>query len=210
MDSRAARDRRSNRHEGSAARNSRAASPAASTVRVSTPASLPPAAAMALATLGEVMPMSFEFAQNASWVDQAHGIFTASGISTVSLSDIIAKWLSPNPGDRGPMPMAQELAMRPELDLEIFEELRQSLNWQLPPLRKIYQSIRESARKAIAALGGGAPTDLELAQRRVHALQGGAGLVGARQIEHVAARLGQALREVLRISRVDRHVLLRS
>jgi len=112
-----------------------------------------------------------------------------------ALSDMLAKWLSSNPGDRGPMPLAQELAMRPELDVEIFEELRQSLNWQMPPLRKIYQSIRESARKAIAALGGGVPADLELAQRRVHALQGGAGLVGARQIEHVAARLGQSLRE---------------
>jgi len=112
-----------------------------------------------------------------------------------ALSDILAKWLSPNPGDRGPVPLEQELAMKPELDLEVFEELRQSLNWQLPPLHKIYQSIRESARKAITSLGGGVPADLELAQRRVHALQGGAGLVGARQIEHVAAHLGQSLRE---------------
>jgi len=112
-----------------------------------------------------------------------------------ALSDILGKWLSPNPGDRGPVPLEKELAMKPELDLEVFEELRQSLNWQLPPLRKIYQSIRESSQKAITALGGGMPADLELAQRRVHALQGGAGLVGARQIEHVAARLGQSLRE---------------
>ena len=93
------------------------------------------------------------------------------------------------------LPLAQEIAMRPELDAEVFEELRQSLNWQLPPLRKIYQSIRESAQKAIAALGGGVPPDLELAERRLHSLQGGAGLVGARQIEHLAARLGQSLRD---------------
>ena len=85
--------------------------------------------------------------------------------------------------------------MRPELDSEVFDELRQSLNWQVPPLRKIYQSIRESAQKAVASLGGGVPPDLELAQRRLHSLQGGAGLVGARQIEHIAARLGQSLRD---------------
>ena len=112
-----------------------------------------------------------------------------------ALSDILGKWLSPKSRDAARVPLSQEVAMRPELDSEIFDELRQSLNWQLPPLRKIYQSIRESAQKAVASLGGGVPPDLELAQRRLHSLQGGAGLVGARQIEHIAARLGQSLRD---------------
>ena len=111
------------------------------------------------------------------------------------LSEILGKWLSPPTGDAGRVPLAQEISMRPELDAGVFDELRQSLNWQLPPLRKIYYSIRESAQNAVAALGGGVPQDLELAERRLHSLQGGAGLVGARQIEHVAARLGQCLRE---------------
>jgi PAS domain S-box-containing protein len=112
-----------------------------------------------------------------------------------ALSDILGKWLSPQSRDAARVPLSKEVAMRPELDSEVFDELRQSLNWQVPPLRKIYQSIRESAQKAVASLGGGVPPDLELAQRRLHSLQGGAGLVGARQIEHIAARLGQSLRD---------------
>jgi CheY-like chemotaxis protein len=111
-----------------------------------------------------------------------------------ALNDMLAKWLSPQPVSNGQISLAQELASRPELDTEVFEELRHSLNWQLPPLRKIYQSIGESSRKAVDSLGRGVPPDLDLAQRRMHSLQGGAGLVGARQIEHVAFRLSQALR----------------
>jgi PAS domain S-box-containing protein len=119
----------------------------------------------------------------------------AKPFGKAALNEMLTKWLSPQPGSGSRAPWAQELAMRPELDSEVFDELRQSLNWQLPKLRRIYQSIRESAHKAIAALGGGVPPDLELAQRSLHSLQGGAGLVGARQIEHLAARMGQSLRE---------------
>lgn len=38
------------------------------------------------------------------------------------------------------------------------------------------------------------PAEHELAVRRLHSLQGSAGLVGARQIEHLAARLTQAVK----------------
>jgi CheY-like chemotaxis protein len=119
----------------------------------------------------------------------------AKPFGKVALNDMLTKWLTPRPTNGTRAPLAQEVAMRPELDSEVFEELRQSLNWQVPKLRRIYQSIRESAQKTIGTLGGGVPPDLELAQRQLHSLQGGAGLVGARQIEHVAARMGQALRE---------------
>ena len=112
-----------------------------------------------------------------------------------ALNEMLGKWLSPQPAGHALVPLAQELSTRPELDSEVFEELRHSLNWQVPPLRKIYRSIGESSQKALDAIAGGAPPDLDLAQRRLHSLQGGAGLVGARQIEHVAFRLSQALRE---------------
>jgi PAS domain S-box-containing protein len=111
-----------------------------------------------------------------------------------ALNDMLARWLNPQPVDSAQVPMAREIAMRPELDTEVFDELRQSLNWQVPPLRKVYSSVRESAQTAVRAMDGGAPANLELALRRLHALQGGAGLVGARQIEYVSARLSQALK----------------
>ena len=112
-----------------------------------------------------------------------------------ALNDMLAKWLSPQTAHATQLPTAKELATRPELDAEVFDELRQSLNWQLPPLRKIYSSIRESAQMTLSSLGNGVPRDLELATRRLHSLQGGAGLVGARQIELVAGRLEQALKQ---------------
>ena len=112
-----------------------------------------------------------------------------------ALNEMLAKWLAPQPGQSAKAPLTKEVAGRPELDREVFEELRQSLNWQLPPLRKIYRSVSESAQKAIAALNGGAPADIELARRRLHSLQGGAGLVGARQLEYLAVRMLLALRE---------------
>jgi CheY-like chemotaxis protein len=112
-----------------------------------------------------------------------------------ALGDMLAKWLGPRTSAAGPAPLAQDVARRPPLDEEVFEELRRSLNWQLPPLRKIYVSVSESAQKAIRSLGSGIPTDTELAQRRMHSLQGGAGLVGARQMELVAARVLLALRD---------------
>jgi CheY-like chemotaxis protein/HPt (histidine-containing phosphotransfer) domain-containing protein len=112
-----------------------------------------------------------------------------------ALSDMLAKWLAPQPRDSSQVPLAQELAKRPELDAEVFDELRQSLNWQIEPLKRIYVSVRESARLAIESLAGGAPADASLAHRRLHSLQGGAGLVGAKQIEYTAARLLKALKE---------------
>ncbi|HEY6125356.1 MAG TPA: ATP-binding protein [Steroidobacteraceae bacterium] len=112
-----------------------------------------------------------------------------------ALNDMLAKWLSPQPVNSAQAPIAQEVARRPELDTSVFEELRQSLNWKIPPLQKIYRSVRESARAAIEALGGGKPKDLELAHRRLHSLQGGAGLVGARQMEYVAGRLLQVMKD---------------
>ena len=118
----------------------------------------------------------------------------AKPFGKAALNDMLGKWLAPKPAANVQVPLAEELSTRPELDPEVFEELRHSLNWQLPPLRKIYQSVGESSRKAVDALGRGVPPDVDLAQRRMHSLQGGAGLVGARQIEHVAFRLGQALR----------------
>jgi PAS domain S-box-containing protein len=111
-----------------------------------------------------------------------------------ALNDILVKWLGPPASAQSQAPLAKELATRPELDTEVFDELRQSLHWQLPPMRKIYASISESARKALGALGDGAPGDVELAMRRLHSLQGGAALVGARQLEYLATRLSLALK----------------
>jgi PAS domain S-box-containing protein len=109
-----------------------------------------------------------------------------------ALNDVLGKWLSPQPVASGEGTLAERVAALPTLDEGVFEELRESLHWQLPPLRKIYASFRESAQETASVVGAPNP---ELAARRLHSLQGSAGLVGARQIEHLAAWLTQAVKE---------------
>lgn len=111
-----------------------------------------------------------------------------------ALNDALGRWLAPQPSAASKRTLAERVAALPTLDAGVFEELRESLNWQLPPLRKIYVSFRESAEE-IAGLATGAEGGAEVAARRLHSLQGSAGLVGARQIEHLAAWLSEAVRD---------------
>ena len=113
-----------------------------------------------------------------------------------ALNDMLCKWLSPGSSSDAEGSLADRVTALPTLDGAVFEELRESLHWQLPPLRKIYASFEESANDTANLIGATAPaTDHELAVRRLHSLQGSAGLVGARQIEHLAAWLTQAVKD---------------
>jgi CheY-like chemotaxis protein len=113
-----------------------------------------------------------------------------------ALNDMLCKWLSPGSGSDAEDSLAERVAALPTLDASVFEELRESLHWQVPPLRKIYASFQESAGDTANLVSGAEPTvDHELEVRRLHSLQGSAGLVGARQIEHLAAWLTQAVKE---------------
>jgi HPt (histidine-containing phosphotransfer) domain-containing protein len=113
-----------------------------------------------------------------------------------ALNDVLCKWLSPQPSSSAEGTLAERVAALPTLDAGVFEELRESLHWQLPPLRKIYASFRESAQETASTIAtpAGLP-NVESAGRRLHSLQGSAGLVGARQIEHLSAWLTQAVKE---------------
>jgi CheY-like chemotaxis protein len=113
-----------------------------------------------------------------------------------ALNDMLCKWLSPGSGSDAEDSLADRVRALPTLDAAVFEELRESLHWQLPPLRKIYASFQESANDTANLVSATAPVaDHELSVRRLHSLQGSAGLVGARQIEHLAAWLTQAVKD---------------
>jgi len=124
-----------------------------------------------------------------------------------ALNDVLCKWLSPQPAANAERTLAERVAALPVLDTVVFEELRESLHWQLPPLRKIYASFRESAQETAEVVT--APGSSELAGRRLHSLQGSAGLVGARQVEHLAAWLTQALKEKKQQEQAEALPLLR-
>jgi CheY-like chemotaxis protein/HPt (histidine-containing phosphotransfer) domain-containing protein len=110
-----------------------------------------------------------------------------------ALNEMLGRWLAPQSTTASKGTIAERVALLPTLDAGVFEELQESLRWQLPPLRKIYASFRESAEEiaSLAAESGRA----DLAARRLHSLQGSAGLVGARQIEHLAAWLCEAVQD---------------
>ena len=124
------------------------------------------------------------------------------------LNDMLCKWLSPQSEAAGDLPLAHRVAALPALDASVFEELRESLQWQVPPLRKIYASFEDSAADT-ANIVSATPANDELAVRKLHSLQGSAGLVGARQIEHLAAWLTQVVKEAKRQEAADALPLLR-
>jgi PAS domain S-box-containing protein len=125
-----------------------------------------------------------------------------------ALNDVLCKWLSSQPSANGERTLGERVAALPALDTTVYEELRESLHWQLPPLRKIYASFRESAHETLAVVSTPGAS-AELAGRRLHSLQGSAGLVGARQIEHLAAWLTQALKEKKQQEQAEALPLLR-
>jgi PAS domain S-box-containing protein len=116
--------------------------------------------------------------------------------SKAALNDMLCKWLAARPLAADDRKLPQKVAALAILDVSVFEELRGSLHWQLVPLRKLYVSFQESANDAAEVLGD-SPERADEARlvRRLHSLQGSAGLVGARQIERLAAWFTEAIRQ---------------
>ena len=134
------------------------------------------------------------------------------------LSDLLCKWLVPGAiafeqGSGADETLAARIATLPALSAPVFDELWQSLQWRMLPLRRIYGSFlsvahetldilhraaatgaqRRESHEALAARRG-ATDDGSVLARKVHTLLGSAGMVGARQVERVAALLQEALR----------------
>jgi two-component system, sensor histidine kinase len=116
--------------------------------------------------------------------------------SKAALNDMLCKWLAARPLAADDRKLPDRVAALVILDVSVFEELRESLRWQLAPLRKLYASFQESANDAVRLLADSPErADEALAARRLHSLQGSAGLVGARQIEHLAAWFTEAIKQ---------------
>ena len=111
------------------------------------------------------------------------------------LSDLLCKWLVPGANVITDADIADRVAALPPLAAPVFEELWQSLQWRLSPLRKIYESFLSLAHETLDILHRAAATgDGTVLARRVHTLTGSAGMVGARQVERVAAWLQEAIK----------------
>jgi CheY-like chemotaxis protein len=137
-----------------------------------------------------------------------------------ALSDLLCKWLVPGANAIADGEIAERIAELPALATPVFDELWQSLQWRLSPLRKIYESFLSVAHETLEMLGreavlpvgdslapaGGSFADRSVAgrsvtvgdstmlARRLHTLLGSAGMVGARQVERVTALLAEAVK----------------
>jgi two-component system, sensor histidine kinase len=128
------------------------------------------------------------------------------------LSDLLCKWLVPGAnaivdGAGANDTLEERIASLPPLAAPVFDELWQSLQWRVSPLRRIYESFVSLAHETLDILHraavterlarespAGATGDGSVLARRVHTLLGSAGMVGARQVERVAAWLQEAIK----------------
>ena len=126
-----------------------------------------------------------------------------------ALSDLLCKWLVPGANPVAEDDIAARIAELPPLATPVFDELWQSLQWRLSPLQKIYSSFLSVAHETLDILHRAAATDDgSVLARRVHTLLGSSGLVGARQVERLAAWLQQSLRSDRRSDLETGRVLL--
>lgn len=138
--------------------------------------------------------------------------FLAKPFNKSALSDLLCKWLVPGAsafelGSGADETVATRIATLPALSAPVFDELWQSLQWRMLPLRRIYESFLSVAHETLDILHRAADDGSVLA-RKVHTLLGSAGMVGARQVERVAALLQDALRSDRRAELETARVLL--
>lgn len=107
-----------------------------------------------------------------------------------ALHDMLCKWLKPQAPDANSV--TQKLARFPVLDEEVVDELFENLKWQKPPMRRICETFLATARETLRLLERSSRQ--EGIDKNLHTLLGTAGMVGARQIEQLAALLQQAVK----------------
>ncbi len=125
------------------------------------------------------------------------------------LSDLLCKWLVPGAKAGSDTDIAALVAELPILAAPVFDELWESLQWRLSPLKKIYESFLSAARDTLEVLHRTAETgDGVVLTRKLHTLLGSAGMVGARQVERLAVWLTEAVRTDRRAELESGRVLL--
>ena len=113
-----------------------------------------------------------------------------------ALNEMLCKWLSEGTAAAGEGTLAARVSELSVLDTGVFDELWESLKWRMPAMRKIYESFVSVAAETLSIFRERQPAeDVSNASRRLHSLLGSAGLVGARQVEYLAAWLGDAVKE---------------
>jgi len=137
--------------------------------------------------------------------------FLSKPFTRSTLCDLLCKWLVPAAQTQSESATPERIADQPVLAGVVFEELWESLQWRIGPLRKIYESFLAVARETLDMLNCATATgDGTVLARRLHTLLGSAGMVGARQVELVAAWLQEVVKADRRADLEAGRVLLAS
>jgi signal transduction histidine kinase/CheY-like chemotaxis protein len=121
--------------------------------------------------------------------------FLPKPFNRAELNTVLCKWLAPgSASDAEPTPLDARIGMHPDLDVGVFDELRESLKWKNEPLERICAAFTASVERALPLLD--APdADRKALGRNLHTVMGSAGMVGARQVEFLAGQMQRALND---------------
>jgi len=112
-----------------------------------------------------------------------------------ALNEILCKWLDPKKNGRdsghADRSLLETVRGLPAIDSEIFDELWRNLQWQLTPMRRIGQTFLASVNDTQDLFD---QADRPALKRQFHTLLGSSGMIGARQIERLAAELQIAMK----------------
>ncbi|MEJ0040541.1 MAG: ATP-binding protein [Gammaproteobacteria bacterium] len=120
--------------------------------------------------------------------------FLAKPFGRSGLNAVLCKWLAPGAGGDAKHDPQARLAVLPDLDVKVLDELRDSLQWRMEPLKRICTTFTGSAQQTLALLDGSRGLDRQALQRHLHTLLGSAGMVGARQVEYLAGQIQRAVK----------------
>lgn len=103
------------------------------------------------------------------------------------LQELLCTWLRT---DRRTDP-SRTLAAEPVIDEAVFAQLRESVGWQVEPLRNVAQSFRITVASCLASIDSG---DSDEVRRGLHTVAGTGGMIGAMQVRRLATELKSAWR----------------
>jgi len=113
-----------------------------------------------------------------------------------ALNAVLRKWLAPgsNATTEAATDLDARIGMHADLDVGVFDELRESLQWKSEPLERIRSSFTSSVKQVLPLLKD-PDVERKLLLRHLHTLMGSSGMVGARQVEYLAGQMQRAFKE---------------
>jgi PAS domain S-box-containing protein len=122
--------------------------------------------------------------------------FLAKPFNRQALNSILCKWLAPGSSNvaEGTTELDARIGMHPDLDVGVFDELRESMQWKNEPLQRIRASFASSIERILPLLEN-PQADAKALLRHLHTLMGSSGMVGARQVEYLAGQMQRAFQE---------------